>query len=179
MIISKKVFLILCMVVLAVALSASVLSATGRTRTMDQTLTGTYRALDQSHGLFDVTLRGSPVLAVEIDIKPGSDPNSINCRNENEMIAVAVLTTEVFDAADLDHSTVIFEGAGENHMDMTSGQPLRHEEDVDHDGDSDLVFHFRSGETSLTCASTVGVLAGETWDGTAIEGSGLVRMVES
>ena len=128
---------------------------------------------------FRVTSGGSPVLAVEIDIKPGSDPNSINCRNENEMIAVAVLTTEVFDAADLDHSTVIFEGAGENHMDMTSGQPLRHEEDVDHDGDSDLVFHFRSGETSLTCASTVGVLAGETWDGTAIESSGLVRMVES
>jgi hypothetical protein len=64
MIISKKVFLILCLVVLAVALSASVLSATGRTRTMDQTLTGTYRALDQSHGLFDVTLRGSPGTAV-------------------------------------------------------------------------------------------------------------------
>jgi hypothetical protein len=127
---------------------------------------------------FKVTSGGSPVLAVEIDIKPGSDPNSINCRNEQEMIAVAVLRTAGFDAADIDHSTVSFEGASESHVDVNSGQPLRHAEDVDNDGDIDLVFHFRFGETALTCNSIEGTLAGETWEGTAVEGSASVRMVD-
>lgn len=46
-----------------------------------------------------------------VDIKPGSDPNSINCNNEQEVITVAILTTEGFDANTVDHATVTFEGA--------------------------------------------------------------------
>ena len=128
---------------------------------------------------FKVTSGGSPVVAVEIDIKPGSDPNSINCRNDNEMIAVAVLSTAGFDALELDHSTVTFAGATESHTDQAGDQPQRHEEDIDKDGDSDLVFHFRLGETVLTCDSLEGTLAGETWEGTAVNGSDAVRMVDN
>ena len=118
-------------------------------------------------------------LVVLIDIKPGSDPNSINCKNENKKktIAVAILTTPDFDATTVDHATVEFEGAGEAHVDKKSGDPRRHEEDVDDDGDTDLVLHFRLGDTALTCSSTEGTLTGETFGGEAIEGTDAVRMV--
>ena len=119
----------------------------------------------------------TPVIPVSIDIKPGSDPNSINCNYERKMIAVAILTTSDFDATTVNHTTVDFEGASEAHVDKKSGDPRRHEEDVDNDGDIDLVLHFRLGDTELTCASTAGNLTGETFGGEAIEGSDAVRMV--
>ncbi|MDX1688983.1 MAG: thrombospondin type 3 repeat-containing protein [Candidatus Promineifilaceae bacterium] len=120
----------------------------------------------------------TPVVPLEIDIKPGSDPNSINCNNSNEVVAVAILTTGDFDAATVDHTTVTFEGAGETHLDKESGKPHRHEEDVDGDGDTDLVFHFRLGDTELTCESTEGILEGQTIDRQVIEGTGSVNMID-
>ncbi len=90
---------------------------------------------------------------------------------------MAILTTEDFDATKVDHTTVTFEGASETHVDKKSGEPRRHEGDVDSDGDTDLVFHFRLGDTSLTCSSTEGTLTGETSDGQAIQGTDAVRMV--
>ena len=118
-----------------------------------------------------------PIIPVDIDIKPGSDSSSINCNNENGVIPVAILTTADFDATTADHTTVTFEGASETHVDKKSGGPRRHEEDVDSDGDTDLVLHFRLGETDLTCSSTGGILIGETFDGQPIEGTDAVRMV--
>jgi len=119
-----------------------------------------------------------PTIMAPIDIKPCSDPNSINCNNENQVIAVAILTSEDFDATTVDHTTVTFEGASETHVDKKSGEARRHEEDVDGDGDTDLVFHFRLGDTDLTCDSTEGTLTGETFDGQAIEGTDAVRMID-
>jgi hypothetical protein len=117
------------------------------------------------------------VIYVDIDIKPGSYPNSIRCDNKNEIITVAVLTTEDFDAMTVDHTSVSFEGASEIHVDKKTGEPLRHVEDVDLDGDLDLVFHFRLGDTGLTCGSMQATLVGETIDGIPIEGTDSVRMV--
>jgi hypothetical protein len=117
-------------------------------------------------------------LKVDIDIKPGSDPNSINCNNEKNVITVAILTTEEFDATTVDHTTVSFEGATETHVDKKSGEPRRHEEDVDYDGDIDLVFHFRLVDTDLACDFQEGTLTGETFDGQAIAGTDAVRMID-
>jgi sRNA-binding protein len=116
------------------------------------------------------------VIYVGIDVKPGSYPNSINCNNKKEVIAVAVLTTDDFDALTVDHTTVTFEGAKEIHLDKR-GLPVRHVEDVGLDGDMDLVFHFYLKDTSLTCTSTTGKLLGLTLGGIPIEGTDSVRMI--
>lgn len=116
-------------------------------------------------------------LPVLIDIKPGSDPNSINCGNAKETITVAILSNATFDATTIDHTTVVFEGAGETHLDPRNGRPRRHEEDVNHDRRVDLVLHFRLGDTTLTCGSTEGTLRGMTFTGQWIAGTDAVRMV--
>lgn len=120
---------------------------------------------------------GIAAIQVSVDIKPGSDPNSINCEAETGVIPVAVLTTGDFDATTVGHATVTFEAANEAHVKNTTGEPARHEEDVDFDGDIDLVFHFRLGDTALDCDSTEGTLTGETLHGSAIEGTDAVLMV--
>ncbi len=133
----------------------------------------------------NVLLRGEsfvcapPIIPVDIDIKPGSDPNSINCNNVNGNIPVAILTTEGFDATMVDHTTVEFEGAQEWHSHKKTGELKRHEEDVDGDGDIDLVLHFLLGETGLDCASFEGTLTGELYDGRPISGTDAVRMVDT
>lgn len=125
---------------------------------------------------------------VTINIKPGSDSNFVNCNNANEVIAVGILTTDDFDALSVNHTTVAFEGATETHVDRRSGLARRHEEDVDDDGDTDLVLHFRLGDTGLDCDSTQGTfvvgeaqgtLVGETFDGMPFEGSDSVNMVRT
>jgi outer membrane protein assembly factor BamB len=101
---------------------------------------------------------------VEIDIKPGSDPNSINLKSRG-VVPVAVLTTDDFDASSVDPDTVLFAEAS----------PLRWTlEDVDGDGDVDLLFHFKTQELNLNENST---LAGETFDGMQIEGTDTVNIV--
>ena len=125
-----------------------------------------------------LTIEIMPIL-ISIDIKPGGVPNSISCNNDHGVIPVVILTTDDFDATTADHSTVSFEGASETHVDRRSGEPRRHEEDVDGDGDIDLVFHFRLGETELDCGSTEGTLTGETFDGEVIEGTDSVNIIGS
>lgn len=112
------------------------------------------------------------VFFVAIDI----DPDAINCTNATGVITVAVLTTDDFDATTVDHATVSFEGASETHS--TPAGPKRHEQDADGDGDTDLVFHFRRGETDLTCASTAGTLTGYGFGGGAIAGANAVNMID-
>ena len=90
---------------------------------------------------------------------------------------MAILTTDTFDARIVDHTTVIFEGARESHVDRRTGQPIRHEEDVDGDGDLDLMFHFRLSDTALTCSSIQATLTGSTFTGLPIQGTDSVRMV--
>ena len=86
--------------------------------------------------------------SVEIDIKPGSDPNSINLKSKG-VVPVALLSTEGFDATTVDASTVTF-GPGEATMDHNSA----HLEDVDGDGNLDMVLHFRTQELNLDETST-------------------------
>ena len=106
-------------------------------------------------------------IPVAIDIKPGSDPNSINLKSKG-VVTVAVLTTDEFDASSIDPVTVIFAGAS----------PLRWAwEDVDFDCDTDLVFHFKTQELNLDSNSIEALLSGYTLDSIPIEGTDLVNIV--
>lgn len=104
---------------------------------------------------------------VEIDIKPGSYPNSINLKS-NGVVPVAVLTTMDFDASIVDPATVEFAGAS----------PLRWAMcDVDEDGDDDMIFHFKTQELNLDENSTEAELTGKTNGGDDITGTDDVRIV--
>jgi hypothetical protein len=133
---------------------------------------------DESWAIENLEIIVDASIEVDIDIKPDSDPNSINCENEKGTITVAVLTTEDFEALSIDHKTVTFEGASETHVNKKTGEPLRHMEDIDLDGDMDLVFHYSLGDTTLTCGSETGTLIGETYDGVFVSGTDSVRMVK-
>lgn len=106
-------------------------------------------------------------LDVAIDIKPGSDPNSINLESKG-VAAVAVQTSNGFDASTVDPDTVLF----------ASTSPVRcTQEDVDGDRDLVLLFHFKMQELSLTNDSTTATLTGTTYGGQAIEGTDTVNIV--
>jgi len=108
-----------------------------------------------------------PWIEVGIDVKPGSDPNSINPKSKG-VVPVAVLTTDDFDAGTVDPDTVTFAGA----------VPLRWKlGDVDGDGDEDLLFHFKTQELVLDESSTEATLTGETTGGMYIKGADAVNIV--
>jgi hypothetical protein len=88
------------------------------------------------------------------------------------LIPVAILTTPDFDGTEVDPLTVAFgpDGAGVAH-------PSGHVEDVDFDGDLDLLLHFRTRQTGIACGDTEALLTGATFAGELIEGSDLIRMV--
>ena len=113
------------------------------------------------------------LVTVEIDIKPGSYPNSINPQARG-VIPVAILTTEDFDASEVDASTVAIEGV----LAKQKGKSGKHGslEDVDSDGDLDLVVQIPN-TIDWPDDATEATLTGETWDAVPIEGTDSVRIV--
>jgi hypothetical protein len=104
---------------------------------------------------------------VVIDIKPGSDTNPINLKSKG-VVPVAILTTDGFDAANVNQEKVFFAGAA----------PLQSTlEDVDGDGDEDMLFHFKTQELNLDENSTEATLTGETKDGIAFQATDVVQIV--
>jgi hypothetical protein len=115
----------------------------------------------------DITVTGCHWTEVSIDIKPGSDPNSINLKSKG-VVPVAVLTTDDFDASTVDPETVLFADV----------EPVRWKmEDVDDDGDMDMLFHFKTQELNLDENSTEATLTGDTTDGKQILGTDTVNIV--
>jgi len=128
--------------------------------------------------LFDRTLSQSELATlaqgikeVEIDIKPDTDsPNPIN-PNSHGVIPVAILTTDSFDAADVDWTTVELAGAGVALRGKSNW--LAHFEDVDGDGDDDLLVQVETDTGSAWLPGEV-ELTGQTWAGIPIHGSDTV-----
>lgn len=109
-------------------------------------------------------------IEVEIDIKPGSNPNSINPDSKG-VIPVAILTTAAFNASTVDPATVLFgpDEAQAEHWAI---------EDVDSDGDEDMILHFRTQDTGIKAGDTEAELTGKPLlDGWPIHGTDSVRTV--
>ncbi|MBI2827731.1 MAG: hypothetical protein HYX77_00485 [Acidobacteria bacterium] len=115
-----------------------------------------------------------PVIPVTIDIKPGSDPNSINL-GSGGTVPVAILSTQVFDAATVDSTSVTLAGARVRLK--GKGTPMAALEDVNGDGVPDLVVHVLTEALTLSDTDTLAILEGQTVDGRRIRGTGAVRIV--
>ena len=117
-------------------------------------------------GAFERVLSVSAPVRVRIQIQGRI------CNNGNGVVPVVLLSTPAFDAITADVKTITLGAAHETHVDKKTGEPQRHLEDVDHDGDTDLVLHFRSNETGLACEPAVVPFNGRTADGRAFTAGG-------
>jgi hypothetical protein len=113
------------------------------------------------------------IFCVEIDIKPGSFPNAINPNNHG-VVPVAILSNEDFDATTVDPTTVRF---GLDETEPVHKGSCGHIYDVDHDGDLDVVFHFKTSETGIVKGDTSAYLTAYTYTGVPISGSDSVKTV--
>ena len=114
----------------------------------------------------------------QIDIKPSSHSNAVR-PTSNGVLPVTVLTTSIaggdsadFDATQLDQSTIRFGPAGARITHKTG-----HLEDIDRDGDTDLMLHFRIRDTGIICGDRAAELSGQTNAGQTVFAVDAIRTV--
>ena len=109
----------------------------------------------------------TPPEELTIDIRPGSYPNTINLKSTS-IVPVAILTTDAFDASNVNPASARFEGAS----------PVRWVlSDVDHDGDLDLLLHFRTQDTSIVAGQVQACLTATTFGGMTLAGCDSIKVV--
>jgi Thrombospondin type 3 repeat len=122
--------------------------------------------------------RGAVQLAqesVQIDIKPGTSPNSINLGSTG-VVPVAILSSDTFDATKVDPASVTLAGAIVKLK--GSGAPIASFQDVNGDGRLDLVVQVVTQSLNLTSGDTQALLQGKTFDGATVCGVDSVRIVK-
>ncbi len=118
-----------------------------------------------------------PSTLVSIDIKPGSDPNSIN-PGSNGNIPVVIFGADTFDVTTVDLTTVMLADAGIKARGK-KGDLMSSFEDVDGDGLLDLIIHIDTQGLVLGDDDVEAHLTGETFDGFPIFGTDAIRLVGS
>lgn len=145
---------------------------------LNPTETNQLQALIDTHGTDNLFLAGemdrftgfaafsvfSALTQVDVDVKPGSLINSVN-PNSRGVIPVAILTTSTFDASTVDWTLVSFGVTG-----METAPVHAAYEDVDADGDVDLILHFKTRDTDVGCGVSKVFLRGSTVSGQLIGG---------
>jgi hypothetical protein len=130
-----------------------------------------------------IAVATSSLRRVEIVVRPGGSPNSINL-NARGVLPVAILSSERFDALRVDEETVLFaDPVLWSEKEGLPAMPIRSAvEDVNGNGLDDLVLFFSISDLSYSGAldrhSVEALLTGETFDGTELYGVDSVRVVQ-
>lgn len=139
---------------------------------------GTWNDLDGTWLLRSVAEVPRLTMNVTVDVKPGSFPNSVNPKAKG-VLPVAILTTRTdfgdasnFDASLVDPLSVRF-GAGA----AIESHGRGHLEDVDGDGDLDLLLHFEIEASGILCGDALAGLSGTLFGGSQIAGIDSLRTV--
>jgi hypothetical protein len=112
------------------------------------------------------------LVEVEIDVKPGNEQNPLN-PNGQGVVPVLMLGSEAFDVADVDVTTLAFGPSG-----GTLAHPKGpHVLDRTHDGNTDMLAHFRVNEAGVASGDGEQCVTGELLDGTPFRGCDTVRTV--
>jgi hypothetical protein len=119
------------------------------------------------------------IIEVDIDIKPGSDPNAINLKRSTGVVPVAVLGSDDFDVMTIDVGTLRFgpDQAPPAHDLTVFSTYLDHLQDVNDDGFTDLVSHYVIRDIGFGIGDTEACLVGETLSGIPIHGCDSVSII--
>lgn len=124
---------------------------------------------------FFLTVDWTPPGVVKIDIKPNSDPNSINTKSHGK-IPVALLSSSDLDVlTEIDSNSFKFGRTGDE---MSLAFCNKNGEDVNGDGLLDLVCHFETQNTGFQLGDLVGVLSGKTNSGQPVRGEDNINIVK-
>ncbi len=119
-----------------------------------------------------------PEIPVAIDLKPGSAENVINIGSAG-VIPVAILSSETFDATNVNEDTIFLAGASVK-IAGTSGDKFScQEKDVNNDGLDDLVCQIETAEFMIEAGDDMVELTAETFDNPPIKikGTDSIRIV--
>ncbi len=113
-------------------------------------------------------------LSIAIDIKPGSDPNSVNLKAKG-VLPVGILGTEGFDVYDVDMASLQLDGSLPKEK-GNSGKVGSYE-DLNNDSILDLILHFPVPDLVIEPEAEELILTGMLLDGTELAGSDVVRLL--
>ncbi len=132
--------------------------------------------LGHESGVFVAQIHSLP--PIMIDIKPGSESNPIPQSGQGR-IPVAILGSGAFNVLDVDVTTLaIGPGAAAPAHDLTkSGAFEDHLQDVNDDGLTDLIAHYRIQESGIEADDAEACITGETLGGVPFEGCDAIRAV--
>ena len=115
-----------------------------------------------------------PPIMVAIDIKPGSEQNTVNICAQGGL-KVAILSTESFDATQVDPLTVDLEGAAVRLVGKNQ-DPQTQERDINSDGITDLIVQVEASDISLESGAGEAILKASTFSSEPIEGADAVNI---
>jgi len=127
-------------------------------------------------GIDDIVFAfGDALIHVDIDIKPGDSPNTINLGSQGG-VPVAILGSTEFQADSIDPNSVRLAGAAvqvRGKKDKLAATLT----DVDGDGLDDLLVHVDTESLELTDGDTEAILDALTFDGVPITGTDTIQIV--
>ena len=131
-----------------------------------------------SDGLIGIYKFTQSIIEVDIDIKPGSDPNCFN-NNNHGTIPIAILGNADFDCTQVDPSTCTLSGLALKVVGK-SNKLMANIEDVNNDGFDDLVLHIADQNKTFQTGNSEATLFGnlyQEYGGIPIQGTDSICIV--